>query len=122
MSAAPPAVGLGVVPLVGVTGGVPVLVDPHAFSGELAVRAEGDPAAKSDALLSASVQPEAALNSAVVFVRVGAGEPSEQFASPYPTKSIAPVVGQVPVKRAVVLTSAIFPVVALKLTLPVAWD
>ena len=94
---------------------------PHAETVAV-LRGLGAPVAKSDALLSVSVQPPAARRAAVVFVRPAATLPSKQLAVPYPRKSTTlPANGQpLPLSAVVAFTSATLPVVALIAMAPVA--
>ena len=96
---------------------VPPPVVPHTFAAVDELRGKGAPLMKSDELLSASVHPLTARTRAVVLLRVGAGVPSEQFALPYPTKSIT-AVGQDELRTIELSTNTTLPVVALRFVPP----
>ena len=96
--------------------------DPQMKTGVSSVRGAGEPAMKSAALLSVSVQPDPARNAAVVLLNVGAGPaPSKKFAPSYPIRSTivasaAGVQGVEPPlqpRGVAVFTSATLPPVAL---------
>src|SRR5471030_803744 len=97
---------------------------PHEWIDD-ELRGFAAPDVKSAPLLSESVQPPLARESAVVFVSDGAGAVSKQLGAllpvPYPTKStmLAPV-GHAPDRAVAVLTSATLAFVALMAMLPVA--
>ena len=87
--------------------------EAHEFVGDEVLRGFGVPTVKSDALLSVSVQPFEPLSAAIVLLGDGVGpDPSKQFVPvPYPTKStIAPPVGQEPVRSVVLFSNATLPV------------
>ncbi|HEY3138799.1 MAG TPA: hypothetical protein VGL29_22440, partial [Blastocatellia bacterium] len=95
----------------------------QTFAGEELFRGLGDPALKSDELLSVSVQPFAFLSTALVLLGAGVGpEPSKQFAPlPNPTRSIIETeLGQAPLSAVVLFTNATLPALALIAILPVA--
>lgn len=92
------------------------------FNVDAVLRGFGAPEAKSEAFWSVSVQPFAALRTAVVLEGAGVGPvPSKQVAAaPYPAKSTIDAEGQEPVRAVVALTSATFPAVALIAIVPAA--
>src|SRR5262245_18869941 len=90
----------------------------HGFFVEAVFRGLGTPSEKSPPLLSVSVHPKFALNTAVMLVVVGPGPaPSKKFAPSHPTRStiVASAEGkhgvELPLqpKGVVVLTTATFP-------------
>ena len=64
-----------------------VSVNVQLFAGAALLCGFGAPGWRSAELLSVSTQPLPSRTSAVVFVSAAAGEVSEQFAAPYPTRS-----------------------------------
>src|SRR5438309_1609358 len=68
------------------------LVDPAPVGGvellNAVFRGLGAPTVKSARLLSVSLAPFALRSAAVVLVSAGVGDASEQFAAPYPTRSM----------------------------------
>jgi hypothetical protein len=94
---------------------------PHGASVVAVFRGLGAPAAKSELLLSVSVQPLTARMTAVVVEGAAVGAVSEQFAvAPKPTWSTTFVPGQAPFNATVLLTSATLPAVADIAIVPVA--
>src|ERR1043165_2287177 len=95
---------------------------PHWLTGDALLRGIGPTTTKSLELLSVSTHPLPRRTAAAVLSRAGtAAAPSKQFAVPYPTTStIALLTGHVPLRVAVLATSATLALVALIVITPFA--